>query len=372
MTRHSDPTPDGQDVHHWLTRHQHALTHTLDELLDVEAGLREILLQSHHDTAVDSLDTVLNTEAGLAAILPTPPTAPHSNTEAADAEELLRALTPADRMTLRNHSDVKTASQALARYADVARDLVRTRDLALNVALDLALDLDRTLALDLDRALARTRALDLARTRTRTLDVDVARALASALDLAIARTRDLDLTLNSTHHLDLDRDLRRIGYLTLALALDRARTLARDRDLTLDLALDLACDRARALDLALDLARDLSRDPDFDLDFAHDLIVKIRTAEVGRAIGQALRRNRPAVDEVSLHALLDDFTTADLRDTDLADIDLSGVHWSEHTTRWPPAVDVEDLKTRSDETPPGTGTWIVRSGTATIRDLAER
>ncbi|MEH0447716.1 MULTISPECIES: hypothetical protein [unclassified Streptomyces] len=69
---------------------------------------------------------------------------------------------------------------------------------------------------------------------------------------------------------------------------------------------------------------------------------------------------------------MDDFTATDLSNADLTGIDLGGVYWSEHTTRWPPAINVEDLKARSKETPSGSGTWIVRSGTATIRDLAER
>ncbi|WP_019064563.1 hypothetical protein [Streptomyces prunicolor] len=120
---------------------------------------------------------------------------------------------------------------------------------------------------------------------------------------------------------------------------------------------------ARARDIARVLALALA----LDTADARDLIVEIRTAEVGRAIGLALRREPLVLDKNSLHTLLDDFTS-----TDLTGIDLSGVRWSEHTTQWPSAIDIEDLKARSDETPPGTGTWIVRSGTATIRDHAER
>ncbi|MDX2936984.1 hypothetical protein [Streptomyces ipomoeae] len=74
---------------------------------------------------------------------------------------------------------------------------------------------------------------------------------------------------------------------------------------------------------------------------------------------------------------MDDFTTADLRTAylrtvDLTGIDLSGVHWSQYTTQWPSAMDVEDLKTRSAETPPGSGIRVAQSGTATIRGFAGR
>ncbi|MEU6071434.1 hypothetical protein ABZ864_45110 [Streptomyces sp. NPDC047082] len=354
MTRHPEPNPNDQAARQWLAQHQHALTHALDDLLDIEAGLREILLHSHHDTATDNLDTVLDTEAGLAAILPTTPQTPpagphdtpHHHTDTTAAEEILRTLSPADRMTLRNHPDVEKASQALASARDLDRDLARVR----------ARDLARALARDLARALAGD--LDLALARALHRDRDLARDLDRARDLH--RTLALDL--------DLDRDLDRARDLYRALhrALTRARVLAGDRDLALDL------DRALARTLDLDRALDLALYRTLDRDHAHVIIVEVLTAEVGRAIGLALRREPPALDKDSLHTLLDDFTTADLSNADLTGADLGGVHWSEHTTQWPLDIDVEDLKTHSDETPPGSGTWIVRFGTATVRDLAER
>ncbi|MEU9671833.1 pentapeptide repeat-containing protein [Streptomyces bobili] len=81
----------------------------------------------------------------------------------------------------------------------------------------------------------------------------------------------------------------------------------------------------------------------------------------------ALRCKAPVIATDSVHTVLADFTDTDLRSADLTDIDLSGVRWSRRT-QWPPAMDIDDLRARSDETPPGSGTWIVRSGTATIRD----
>lgn len=49
----------------WLTDRCQALVDDLGHALDTEAGLREVLLQHHHDAAVDSLDDVLDVEAGL-------------------------------------------------------------------------------------------------------------------------------------------------------------------------------------------------------------------------------------------------------------------------------------------------------------------
>lgn len=84
MTQH--PEPHDEAVNRLFDEHQRALTDGLDRFLDVEAGLREVLLQSHHDTAVDALENVLDVEAGLAAILPT--TSPPSSTSQPDSTEI--------------------------------------------------------------------------------------------------------------------------------------------------------------------------------------------------------------------------------------------------------------------------------------------
>ncbi|WP_329303925.1 hypothetical protein OG410_41615 [Streptomyces sp. NBC_00659] len=351
MTRHLEP--DGQAAHHWLTQHQHGLSHALDEFLDTEAGLREILLHSGHDTATDNLDTVLDTEAGLADILPIPTSAtdgtrgmPHHHTE---PTELLRTLSSADRMALRNEPDVKTASLALAQDLDIAHAGI-PRDL----------DVARILAIDLANAIVRD--LDLVLVRDLVLDPSFKPAMTRARAIAIDRARVLSI--------DLARDTDRARALDLAGAINRARELDRHRVYHLDL--ERAFGRACDLDRAFERARDLELDRYLDLNLDLGIIVDIRTTEVGRAIGLVRRCGPVMLDKDSLYALLDDFTTTDLSTVDLTGVDLSGVHWSEHTTQWPPAIDVEDLKVRSDESPPGSGTWIVRSGTATIRDLAER
>ncbi|ADI04607.1 hypothetical protein SBI_01486 [Streptomyces bingchenggensis BCW-1] len=52
-------------VERWLADGCQAVVDDLGHALDTEAGLREVLLQHHHDAAVDSLDDVLDVEAGL-------------------------------------------------------------------------------------------------------------------------------------------------------------------------------------------------------------------------------------------------------------------------------------------------------------------
>ncbi|WP_409062411.1 hypothetical protein [Streptomyces sp. SYP-A7185] len=378
MTRRPEPHGHDQAVQQWLVQHQHALTRALDDLLDTEAGLREILLHSHHDTATDNLDTVLDAEAGLAAILPTPRTPPADTPDTPhhliETPVHPRALSPAERMALRNNRDVEAARKALAHTHDIANvhDLAPglARHLARAIALDLAIALQLDLDLDLRHGIAR----DLLGARYLTLELAIIRAL--EVPGALDRYNDFDSVILCALAIAQSLDLPGPPPLQLARVHQSAGDLARalDRARDLDRAHDLARARGRARDLvrALDLALAFGFGRNRDMDHARGVIVAIHTAEVGRAIGLALDREPLKADADRLSALLDDFTTADLSDIDLTGIDLGGVRWSEHTTRWPPVIDSEDLKVRSDHGPPGSGIWIVRSGTATVRDCAER
>jgi hypothetical protein len=44
---------------------------------------------------------------------------------------------------------------------------------------------------------------------------------------------------------------------------------------------------------------------------------------------------------------------------DLGEADLTGIHWSEQGTQWPPGTDVEDLRRRSRETSPNSGVYVL-------------
>ncbi|XVV39715.1 hypothetical protein ACQPXT_40615 (plasmid) [Streptomyces sp. CA-100214] len=65
-----------------------------------------------------------------------------------------------------------------------------------------------------------------------------------------------------------------------------------------------------------------------------------------------------------LRLTLDDFTTTDLSDADFHDVDMTGMRWSEHGTRWPAAINVADLKRVSIEEPEGSGVYVIRFGTS--------
>ncbi|MFE2644627.1 hypothetical protein ACFXDO_18980 [Streptomyces nigra] len=342
MTDHPAHDYDDQAVSNRLGQHQHTLGDSLDSVLDIEAGLREILIHSRHDNAVDALGTVLNSEAGLADILPPTPQPWASDTSGTHgfphAGDALLALRPAGRMALRGHREVKAAQLRLSRDLDFNCDPDRARAYYRARARDLALELARALVRDLNRALDLAPALDLALAR----DLDRARAFARALARALASDLARVLVLAR----DLDR------------ALDRALDLALDLDG--DLGGDLTRARTRGHDLTLALGGDLDR----------DAFIEIRTNELCRAIGLALHREPPVLHTGSVLTLLNDFTHDDLRDADLRGIDFGGVRWSQRT-QWPSIVDIEGLKARSDETPPGSGIWIVRSGTTTVHDFAD-
>ncbi|MYW12623.1 hypothetical protein GT034_30390 [Streptomyces sp. SID2563] len=330
---------DDQAVSNRLGQHQNALDDSLAGVLDTEAGLREILIHSRHYAAVDALGSVLNSEAGLTGILSPTPQPQASDTSGTHrplcAGDILTALSPADRMALRNRSAIKEAQRALVRDADRFPDL------------DRALDLARDIASALDRDLASASHLD----------------VASNLDLAsaLARTSTVTRILARDINRNFSRELVHARFNALTIRDDIVRALDRAVD-PLDDAIARDVDRAlgRARDLALVLASDFNR----------DVLIESRTKEVCRAIGWALRREPPALDAASVTTFLNDFTHDDLRGIDLRRIDFSGVHWSQRT-QWPSSVDIEALKARSDEMSPGSGIWIVRSGTTTVRGFAD-
>jgi hypothetical protein len=301
----------------------------LDTVLDVEAGLRDVLLHSQHAAQRDALDAVLDVESGLAAITPaTSPTAvpdarKHSYPPA--SEQVMRLVSPQERFTLRRDADVLTASRVLDLILDLDRSLDRARNLVLDLARDIGLA--RDLGLDIDLAL--DHALDHALARANSLARDL--ALDHALAHALARA------------------------LAFALALDRALARTRTRD---DLTLDLARDLAR------DLTHDLARTRERTRGFVRQAIVR-----TGNAICTVLGRD-VLLTEASVRPFLDDFTTADLRTAQLADIDLTGVRWSETETRWPEEVDIDALKSRSNEIEPGSGVYVIRKGEM-VRDATD-
>ncbi|AYV32917.1 hypothetical protein EES41_39790 (plasmid) [Streptomyces sp. ADI95-16] len=329
------PVPADDELEQWLAAQHSNLIGAVTGFLDLEAGLAEVSLYAHHDNLVQGLGQALDMESSLAAILPAQTTVPaHEDaapvgTESAardpDLQMHIAALDHRTRLILRNHP-VFAARATLERLTGVlthAGDLVR--DFGGDAALDRAFRsararsaahfdyLVRELANAFDRVfhLAHDVAREIAHTGAR--DLDVVHDLGFDLDRAIDRTRELAR----------DLDPNRAPLPTVIRALARARALNLDR----------------ALSATHDLAHDLGQAA------AHLLGLEV-------VDGRAARM---------LQDLLDDFTQADLRGVDLTHVDLEGVRWSAHTTRWPATMDMERLCHRSREI--GIGIYVVERGT---------
>lgn len=320
------PHPD-----QWLAAQLAKLNQSLDDVLDIDAGLCDAQLPGQRDKLNQALDEVLDTETGLNAIQPS--TAQPAPADTHEQIALENANTPALALTAYAHQlmaspwHIRLTTRARVPHRELAlvnsTALCYPRASARRRNLDLALDQARDLTRDLADAGDRDRAHELARALAIALDLTGALARAHAIDHVLARA--------------------------LATALDLTGALA--RDLTLDHVLDLAHAMNQAIDHAHDLA--LALDHDYKLNLEATLIRARaaadeldRTHDVAMALDRTLGYGREhGFDEpfaVALVEALDqlkeattDFTGADLAAVDLEGIPLQGLHWSS-TTQWPP------------------------------------
>ncbi|MFF0043613.1 SAV_2336 N-terminal domain-related protein [Streptomyces mirabilis] len=187
----------------------------------------------------------------------------------------------------------------------------------------------------------------------------VARALGSAVACNPAGIRDFEHANELDHHLSLAAELVGSG---LELPNSLARGLRRVEVLLDDVRDGLShrndalspTDLGELMDTLSALANTITSAHQLAEDFVAACI-----SQLGNAIGQALRREPPELDEELLHKILDDFTNVDLTNSDLTGIDMVHVRWSP-LTRWPATLDVEELKARSSESAPSSGIYIVR------------
>lgn len=366
MTDH-EAVPGNEGVlARWFDRQQRLLLDELGDILDVEAGLREVLLQSSHDTMVNGLDAVMDVEAGLAAVLPGTgpaeewrepvPSLPQEPT----MEQLLTRVSPRIRIALRVHPDVVAGCEVLE---------------ALHTAIPCWWDIQQQ-AHQIQRVLF-----------GRVADYEVALHFSGELGRASEQLchvlEEVKGFLRHGFVESLDEDLRDIrqaarelsdvSVLALEITSQRGATggsrvwRAQARRTAREAAEDLGGVVNRARRLA-DHLGDLVERGDWAAQHLFlegpERMRKILARKVGL-------QNFPTLECEDVRAFLDDFTAADLRATVLAGVDLAGVRWSMAKTRWPEAVDVEELKARSDETPPGSGIFTVRSGTATVRESVD-
>ncbi|SPL91875.1 unnamed protein product [[Actinomadura] parvosata subsp. kistnae] len=314
----------------------------LHSILDIEAGLREVLLHSHYATQLDGLHALLDIEAGLGQILLTKISSmgeERAESRHCTYDEAFPAVGPEDRLALRQHPRVRTSRRLLTRALD--------HDHALGLSLRLA----RKLAHHVDRPQVHGHT----RQRARSLAHDLAFRLRTDRERATELTAVLARSAGSSHN--------PIGAGDLARGLDHARAL--------DLVLDLA--HALSRDLEHDLAGQLIHCLTRDLGDIHDAartLVAWAVTWVRDVVSELLGRE-VFLDQDMVYLFLDDFTTSDLRSVRLSDVELEGVRWSETGTWWPDDVDIEHVRARSDVLAAGSGLWVIRSSAATVRDFVD-
>ncbi|MET9378806.1 hypothetical protein ABZX98_32500 [Streptomyces sp. NPDC002992] len=342
-------------------RHQDALNADLSRLLDVEAGLGEVLLESRHRQQKEALASLLDAEAGLAGILPAEPTVARARTTPDNGDGLAEltfgVVSPVERMSFRRIPRVRRAMA----YADRALQLQRVME-------------------DYIATIRRESAV-------------LCGVLGDVLSLAFSMApsdwdqfrSDLDeasLTVLRLEELTAGPQRQDGNQAKLAELVSSAAQLARSL-LTVGHSKEALTAEATALEGEIRRARNeithhgtipLRQDLEEILRAARNHIAHVVSESYTLALlAIELRRGQPmrrfGVSRV--RALLEDFTAADLQRADLTGIDLTGVCWSLTSTLWPEAVDVDDLRQRSEETPRGSGIYVVRSGTATVRDFAD-
>ncbi|WP_183091595.1 hypothetical protein [Streptomyces radicis] len=332
-------------------------TDDLATVLDVEAGLREALLPSRHEAAVDGLHTVLDIEAGLAAIV-RPKERRAANPAPGDGsspdDTAFSSLSPARRMRLRSRRDIFSAYRALVRVQTCLHELfLASAGREKRRAIEAAAVIVELLAVDGRAALAD------ADRRLRQLGH---RAIADHLQV-ITRGRDAhDIPAG------LPDGLEPAAWLVLGIG----RGLGRYRGFHEDAQVERALGRARSFGaLGEEVVNAIAGYAPVAMAEVSQRVETLYVADLREAVTATTGAPLPGLRSGELLALFDDFTDADLSGADLRRVNLARVRWSEAGTRWPPAFDVSALRARSAETAPGSGVWVVGSGTATVPGYAD-
>lgn len=323
------PDPDRQHI----TEELHSeFVAALGETLDEAAGLREILLHSRHEALVRELGDVLDPEGGLAAILPpaeagadpAPGLAPGGIPAAHDGDpagqRFLESVSPQARLRLRTEPAVREAWRVRVFTSAQTRFLAHMAETAAELS--------------------------------RCLDGDPPGTPAETFARASRLVSSLAENLQFMHGpgFDLAAEFEMVcGFPPPPTGADGGDGAPQAWAET------LAQTRRHALELSRHLITRIQRD---NAESWQGLVT---------ALARSLGKRIPMIDDTAVAALLNDFTRADLHDAVLVGMDLGEVRWSEDGTRWPDDVDLEELRNRSVETPPGSGIHVIRRGGLALR-----
>jgi len=309
----------------WLEHRLGGLIEGLHDVLDLDAGLREIRILQQYQVLDRGLRGVLDVDAGLREILDVSPSMPSAvPADLLAASEGARAEALAGVLAARTNRVVRDLLRLIAGARAGAAGLIGVNMFYLASGMVLAMGHPQMRAFALADALARADAPGDALADVVIDDDALAGALADGHTLAFADA------LAAAEQGALSDALDRVRAFAVALGDPRVEALARA----------LAGDRVRTLAVA---------------DALLGIIDRVLTRKLARLLaGVEVEDLTPG----QLAVLLDDFTRADLRRVDLAGVDLTGLRWS-RATRWPSAGLAEEVKRRSRETGPGSGVFEI-------------
>ncbi|MFD9286098.1 hypothetical protein ACFWD7_54755 [Streptomyces mirabilis] len=346
---------DAGDVMEVLHAEKDHLIAELGSVLDVESGLREVLLRSDHSKQIARLMDFVDIEGGLSAIVPRRSQAfwaEHalwSITEAEGGLEDPLAVAPAVRMAVR--SDFIRYYEALENTERISEHLRLIASLATSLREDLFNDsgsVDFSVAMETCLRISGevgklSPSLNNSITRAMTETYESVTELTASCGAASDAVRTLENARHAPH-----RSAKNSSGMTVR---DLKKVLAAAHDDACQISL-VVLDRATSGWLAG--RRYLAEQ------------INVTRRDIARRLGV---RDFPALTVAELRAFTDDFISADLRRADLRGVDMTGVRWSAQTL-WPAELDVEELRNRSTESPMGSGIFVVRSGTARMRQFA--
>ncbi|MEV6976912.1 hypothetical protein [Kitasatospora sp. NPDC093806] len=330
---------------HWLATQHAVLVEDLADTLDLGAGLRDIRIFARHQELVTDLGHTLDLEAGLAAIRPeAKPSTPQGEPQV--LRQPAGSLRPQQRLRLRRNPAIVRG----------VRDVILLQ--ATEISLDVALLLTNRAAIDYTQS----------RVRDLSHQLRVAKRRGIRVPQLYGRTEDLLEYLQMAEHHSRIRGIRSLALQsTLRLALDLVLNISDRHEASSEQVL-----RLRRLIVSLSEVASVTLNPDEEIreGLSHltalsavlsTTLASMLDMTAGTLSGQG---SVPDLCTIFLDGTLDDFTDADLTDIDLTGVDLTGVHWTPDGTRWPSTVDIEQLRAESVETPPGSGVFVVRPGTA--------
>jgi hypothetical protein len=347
--------PSGSgDVMDVLHAERDRLIADLGSVLDVESGLREVLLRSDHSKQIARLTDFVDIEGGLAAIAPRRSQefwtehALWSITEAEGGLEDPLAVAPAVRMAVRSDfidhfealGDMERTSEHMELVASLATSLRQalfndSRSVDFSAAMETCLRISGEVG---ELSPRFNNSITNAITETYTSVIELTASCGAASDAF----RSLENARRAPH-----RSAKNSSGMTVR---ELKKVLAAVHDDACQIS-DVVLDRAMAGWLAS--KRYLAEQ------------VNVTRRDIARRLGV---REFPALTVAEFRAFVDDFISADLRHADLRGVDMTGVRWSAQTL-WPAELDVEELRNCSTESPVGSGIFVVRSGTARIRQF---